>query len=866
MNFSFEKKLVLKPQKEKGLSTFITALITAILIFLPFMILNKGYFVFYGDFNAQQIPFYKMCHSAIKNGNISWNNLTDLGADFIGSYSYYLLGSIFFWITIPFPNSFVPYLMGPLLILKFACAAFTAYLYIRRFTRTPDAAEIGGLLYAFSGFSVYNIFFNSFHEPIICFPLLLLAMELLITENKRGFFALTVCLCAVVNYFFFFGMVVFSVIYFFVRVLSGAVRLRISLFFALVFEAIIGVVMSAVLLVPSLYALIGNSRLSEMLLGWNAVTYGKEQIYFNIIQCFFFPPDIPARPVFFPGADVKWSSLGGWLPLFSMTGVFTLFIYKKGSWLKRIIGICIFMAFIPILNSAFYAFNVSYYARWFYMPVLMMCLASSSLIEDRSVNFSSGVKRTAAVTAFFALVIGFFPQRAENGNLIFGLYTIGKDLTYKLRFWLTVSIAVLSLVIFASLLKLRNKNLKQFFKTSTVAICVVSIIYSLVFIASGRSHSYDINGTMIRDLIEGEVYLDDESEFRIDTFDCVDNTGMYLGIPSINAFHSVVPSSISDFYKYIGIDRLVASRPETKLPAVRSLLSVKYLLSRVDGENFSDNHNTTKMPGYSYYKSSGGFNVYKNENYIPYGFSYEYYFTEKDIKIDSGDIKSRMMLKAVLLDEKTAEKYKGVLKHIDDSFGISSSGESYSDSQFSDEAMALDCSELAENAATDFSYSNTGFSANVKTNKSSFVFFSVPFDSGWSAKVNGEPVTIEKANKGFMAVIVPEGDSVVTFTYTTPGLKTGAYISIGGLTVFLVYFIAASLYINKHPKDTYYPEGKQLIQRWHKSEIAESYDEEDFNSEDTLLSALNKRLNRYSSEIDEQTDSSFNIKTDLFDD
>ena len=154
MNFSYMKSVMLKPSKEKHLFTFLIALFTASAMFLPYMFLSEGYFTFYGDFNVQQIPFYQECHQAVRDGNIFWNWNTDLGVNFIGSYSFYLLGSPFFWLTLPFPNSFVPYLMGPLLILKFACSALTAYMYIRRFTRTPQSASIGALLYAFSGFSV----------------------------------------------------------------------------------------------------------------------------------------------------------------------------------------------------------------------------------------------------------------------------------------------------------------------------------------------------------------------------------------------------------------------------------------------------------------------------------------------------------------------------------------------------------------------------------------------------------------------------------------------------------------------------------------------------------------------------------------
>ena len=72
-----------------------------------------------------------------------------------------------------------------------------------------------------------------------------------------------------------------------------------------------------------------------------------------IFEIFFFPPDIPARPVFFPGADIKWSSMGAWLPLFSMVGVFAFVKAKKKNWISRLLKTCLVMAFVPILNSAF---------------------------------------------------------------------------------------------------------------------------------------------------------------------------------------------------------------------------------------------------------------------------------------------------------------------------------------------------------------------------------------------------------------------------------------------------------------------------------------------------------------------------------
>ncbi|MBQ7726481.1 MAG: YfhO family protein, partial [Clostridia bacterium] len=656
MEFSTRKAMALKPQKEKVLSTFFFALLTASALFVPYMVLGQGYFIFYGDFNVQQIPFYQKCHAAVRAGNIFWSWTTDLGANFIGSYSFYLLGSPFFWLTVPFPNWFVPYLMGPLLIIKFSCAALTAYCYIRRFTRTPGAARLGGLLYAFSGFSVYNIFFNHFHEPIIFFPLLLLAFEQLITENRRFVFALMVAVCAIVNYFFFVGMVVFVVIYFFVRLLSGAIKIRFSRFLVLVFEAVLGIGLAAFLLLPSVLAIVDNHRVFDILLGWNAIMYGKEQIYANVLQCFFFPPDIPARPVFFPYAEVKWSSLGGWLPVFSMTGVFVWFANRKRHWLKRIIGICLFMSMVPILNSAFYAFNTSYYARWFYMPILMICLATVCLTEDSGIDWTSGFKWVTGITIAVILVIGVFPQKNDNGELIFGLYTQDESFLYGFRFWLSSAIAVTGLILLWVLLKQLKKDRTAFYRSAAVCVCLVSAVYGNVFIASGRAHSYDVKGVMIDQLIEGKVDLGKTDDFRVDVYDGVDNTSLYLDLPGINAFHSVVPASIMDFYQYVGVERSVGSRPEISQASIRPLLSVKYLLNRKEGDSFLDEDGETKMPGYEYVKTESGYYIYENANYIPYGFSYRYYMDEEFCNSYSESNRAALMLKAMLLTDEQIQK------------------------------------------------------------------------------------------------------------------------------------------------------------------------------------------------------------------
>lgn len=506
-----------------------------------------------------------------------------------------------------------------------------------------------------------------------------------------------------------------------------------------------------------------------------------------------------------------------------MVGFFTWFKLREKSWLKRVLAICLLFAMVPVLNSAFYAFNTSYYARWFYMPILMICLATVMLTEDRTVDWSSGYKWTFAITLAFVLVIGFFPQENSDGEIIFGLYTQSDDGTYILRFWITSLIAIISLLLLKLLLNRLKVDRTKFYKMAVACVCAVSIVYGNVFIATGRTHSYDIKEVMIDSLIEGEVYLDDESDFRIDVYDGVDNTGMYLGYPSINAFHSVVSPSIMEFYDYIGIERSVASRPDTDYPAIRPLLSVKYLFNRTDGKSFVDSDGDTRMSGYTYLKTSGNYYIYKNDNYVPYGFSYDYYMSYDFCDEYSKNYRSNLMLKAILLTDEQIEKYGDCMTDI----STLRSGSRYNTESginliFTDEAIASDSEKLRETSADKFSIDNNGFTAEVTRDKKSLVFFSVPYDEGWSATVNGKAVEIEKVNVGFMAVAVDEGVSDIRFNYRNAGLDLGITVTVISAVIFIIYILISSIYIKKHPSSNEYPEGKKLLDAWQSDDIFEA--------------------------------------------
>ena len=82
-------------QKHIYLKAFILGFLTALCLFLPYMVVDKGFFTYAGDFNSQQIPFYMYMNQMVKSGNLNWGWAIDLGSSVVNSYSFYLLGSPF---------------------------------------------------------------------------------------------------------------------------------------------------------------------------------------------------------------------------------------------------------------------------------------------------------------------------------------------------------------------------------------------------------------------------------------------------------------------------------------------------------------------------------------------------------------------------------------------------------------------------------------------------------------------------------------------------------------------------------------------------------------------------------------------------
>lgn len=776
-----------KSEKKFYQKSFLYALIMAAVLFLPFVIIDGGYFIFYGDYNAQQIPFFKHCVEAVHNGTLGWDWGTDLGANFVGSYSYYTLGSPFFWFMTLFPADFAPYLMAPLLCVKFALISLFAFTYIRRFVTKPQSALIGGLLFAFSSFNLYNVFFQ-FQDAFMYFPLLLVGLEEFVVNKRKGLFALTVAINCLANYFFFIGECVFLVIYFIIRcAMDKRFRVKIGEFFLLAAESVIGVLIAGILFVPSIYQVLDVPRSTNILKNWSFLFFSNEQRYGLLIESMFFPPEVSARNNMFTEANAKWSSVALYLPLFSMAGVIAFIKGAKKHWAKVLLGVCLLMSFVPGLNAAFTLFNDNYYTRWFYMPELICCLATAYALEREDFDINFGNKVCAGVVGVMSVLalLAPFTTKVKNTEgketeVIVPRFLAKMDATVYVQ----IFIAVASMICLFFVIRTRKTSSKKFFiNTVTASVIAASMVLGYYFIGIGRLIGPEIG--RFNQIVSAEFEIDDPDFYRIEGVNETNNFNMFCGSSSLKSFTSIIPGSTFDLYDTLGIKRSVNSAPEYSYYAFRAFSRVKYLMIPRDMNSTKRTDAIEDLEIYEYFDTQGEYDIYKTDYALPMGFAYDTYFPIDSVK--GATYADKLMVRSVFLTDEQIEKYGDILTKDKTDFV-------YSKNQF-----LLDAKEKIKNGVIQFSVTKEGFTAKTRYDSEKLVCFSVPYCKGWSAEINGVPAEVDKINGGLCGIRVPEGLCEITFTYRTPGLTVGIICTIAGILLFAVYMVIVKFIKREKP-------------------------------------------------------------------
>ena len=184
-----------------------------------------------------------------------------------------------------------------------------------------------------------------------------------------------------------------------------------------------------------------------------------------------------------------------------------------------------------------------------------------------------------------------------------------------------------------------------------------------------------------------------------------------------------------------------------------------------------------KLEGWNLVSSTTSYLIYENENWVPMGFTYDSYITEEDFETVSDTNAGNVLMKALLLTDEQVERYGQMMQNLTDDEKNNISYEDY----------VQDCTARRESAVTSFTATRTGFTAQADLEAENLVLFSVPYDDGFTATVNGVPAEVEKVDNGLMAVAAPAGHSEIVFTYHTAGLRQSVAVSAGAIVVYAVW-------------------------------------------------------------------------------
>ena len=770
-------KLSSRPRITPARVFFLAALL-ALIALSPAILPYGGRLVTRGDYIEQQLPFILETRRILRAGLSGYSFNTFLGAPSVGSYAFYTLGSPFVWPLALLPQSLVPFGISLMAIFKHAAAALTAFLYFDRMVRDRRLSLLGGLLYAFSSFTIVNTQFYHFTEVIAVFPLILLGLEIAMSEKPRpGLLALFCGVNALVNYYFMLSSALLAALYFAFRFFSEdwkpARNVR-RVFYA-VFECGVGCALSGVILLPSLMHMITITRTGA---GVDLLQSYSPALLMERLRALLMPIESNVLHAYFGDAP-SWCSTAAYLPVFGLTGVLVFcFAQKAQRWLKALLAALLIASAIPVLCGAFALFTNMAYTRWWYGLALLLTLATLyalKTIQSRRAWLAAFAVCSALVlllTVPFLLpesVLSLLPVRLGEiiANRRSGAY--GPD---ALRV-LSVSLSLLGGAAMLLIIK------KPRFAAALMLVCAVSAAQYAGYIAVGdrtilSGGSDPQNGVYTLEQIAkptlSAINFENSGEYkRIDYGKRIRNYGLLRGHSSLTCFTSLRTSTVGKFVSMAGFgyDESTTVTPPDDQGAVRALLSVSEYHQFDESESIPE--------GFVYDREENGFAVYSNPNAVPMGFLQTTLTGAYHQRMDSETV-GTVLLAAAALDDANYERFKDRMDVLD----------VYSIPDWQESAALL-----RENACDRFEVTRSGFRAHIDASEAGLVVFTIPHDKGFSATVDGAKAEIIPCDVSFMAVWVEPGEHEIVFTYRTRMLGLGLAMSAMAGAVLAAYVILA---------------------------------------------------------------------------
>ena len=453
-----------------------------------------------------------------------------------------------------------------------------------------------------------------------------------------------------------------------------------------------------------------------------------------------------------PGSrkPLNYCSTSCYLP---MAGVALALAYmeKERDWLSRLLLVLLVISLSPDLTAGFLLFKGTY-QRWWYMLTLIMALASSIVIErSREYPIVKNAVINGLLVLLFLLVVKFLTDGAEGSLVYHGLRLYG---------YTAIALAGAALVM---ILAIKDRLSYRNTVAAVSVFAVVTTVVTLYYYRPDKSSRQDF-----MQKVELSAQLEEiDPQYRYDTGSniytmCGDCAG-------ISSFSSTVSNSIFEFQMLFDYRANAFQMEKDSVPGLTELLGGRFGVTKApEGAKVL---RQLQVGGVQYYVTE--------KEACPIGYAVDDYILAEQLPEIGVEQRGIALLSAALVDES-------------DEAAVAPYAEKQAVTQLDlDRPIHELVAENQAQAVGDFQRDNGGFSCVTGYGQPRLLYFSVPWDEGWTAYIDGQEQSIIKSG-GMMLLPVPQGEHSIEFRYQTPGFALGGAVSIlcfcaFGVITFLYY-------------------------------------------------------------------------------
>lgn len=579
---------------------------------------------------------------------VMWDMSLGYGADILSTLNYYAIGdplNLLYGFVSP-KNTETMY--DFMIVLRMYLAGITFIMYARKMKKRSYGTVIGALVYVFSGFCFrLGLRHPFFINPMIYFPLLCLGIEKIYQRERPYVFIFAVCVSAMSNYYFFYMLTIFAVIYAWIRFYKYTEENKMKNFCLTILKFgmyyTLGIAMAAVILLPSVIGFLGNGRYGNGV-DWKSLIVYPGKYYLLFIENFI------------GYGNMGSNTNAGYLPIVGIVVLFTLFSQRMKHKKYRAAFIASIIALIlPIFG---YAFNGFSYAnnRWAFALSFIVALLTAEMYPRlfvMSKRQQIGIGAGIIIYTVFCIIVNASGEEILKNKGIMAACGL-------------IAVFYILLLIFQ---RLGYDTQKRIVRVSMAILLLISVgvhgyyrfdpkeyAYTQEFMDQGQAYR-----TLKEDNIRMLSKVNDPSVYRVHAEGYrYKNYGLINHLNTISGYYSITAKCVTDTikgYDTLGMQYADKYKGVDQRLGLLSLAGVKYITVAHNSQVAKDVSSKGDVPyGVEKQSKKGNITLYKNKYALPFAYAYDSYMTEQQYEQLNGIGKEQAMLAQIILNQHPADK------------------------------------------------------------------------------------------------------------------------------------------------------------------------------------------------------------------